>query len=83
MNTPTIREMAEQHPGSVWQSLVDYANWTKNLSINRTAQRLICLSGPQFYNAVAANLLGREWIGIDSGKNFCKIANKRICSVKK
>ena len=52
MNTPTIREMAEQHPGSAWQSLVNYANWTKNLSISRTAQRLTHLSGPQFFNAI-------------------------------
>lgn len=56
MSAPSIREMADQHPGSVWQSLVDWANWTRRLDVSPTARRLTALRGPQFRRAVAKML---------------------------
>lgn len=48
--------MADDHPGSVWQSIVDYANWTRKLDVSATASRLTRLSGPQFRRAVIRHL---------------------------
>lgn len=44
--------MADWHPGSVWQSIVNYADWTRTLDLGATARRLTRLSGPQFRDAV-------------------------------
>jgi hypothetical protein len=48
--------MADDYPGSVWQSVVDYANWTRTLDVSATARRLTRLSGPQFRKAVMRRL---------------------------
>lgn len=48
----TIREMALWHPNSVYQSLLDRANWIAKLSISAQAKRLTRLSGHRFLIAV-------------------------------
>ncbi len=58
MNAPAMRDIAEQYPGSVYQSIVDYANWTRKLSVSPLAARLTRLTGPQFRRAVNRTLSG-------------------------
>jgi hypothetical protein len=56
VNAPSIRQMADDYPGSVWQSIVNYANWTRTLDVSATTKRLTRLSGPKFYHAVMRHL---------------------------
>jgi hypothetical protein len=48
----SIREMAYWHPNSVYQSLLDRANWLSSVRISPLAMRLTRLRGRQFLLAV-------------------------------
>lgn len=56
----SIREMASWHPGSVYNSLIENANWLEKLNISTTAKRLSRLSGRQFQLAVERILTGDQ-----------------------
>jgi len=51
-NVITIREIENQHPGSVWCSLIERANWLNKLDISKQAKRLTLLRGKPFIDAV-------------------------------
>jgi len=49
--------MADNYPGSVWQSIINYADWTQKLNISATAKKLTRLNGPQLRKAVTKHLV--------------------------
>jgi len=60
--------MVNQYPGSVWQSLIERANWVAKLHISPQAKFLTRLQGPQFKNAVSTIL--KQHNAISDGQEY-------------
>jgi hypothetical protein len=48
----SIVDIEAVHPGSVWASIISYADWLSKLDISNRAKRLTRLRGKHFIKAV-------------------------------